>query len=107
MVPLGTKSIIFIPTKDRKTWDFHAKEGFYLGPSLEHYRCHRIHITETRSERISDTVQFMPTHTKMPYASTLDEAIKAIKDLVAALSKAQPTSPISLQDEEIGDIKRL
>ena len=99
MVPLGTKAIIFIPTKDRKTWDFHALEGYYLGPALDHYKCHRIHIQKTRSERISDTVQFLPTHSKMPYASSLDEAIQAIKHLVSAISNAQPTSPFSLKDK--------
>lgn len=36
MVPLGTKATIFIPPKDRKTWDYHALEGYYLGPALDH-----------------------------------------------------------------------
>ena len=107
MVPLGTKAIIFVTTKDRLTWDYHATEGFYLGPAMDHYRCHRIYIKETRGERTSDTIQFLPTHCKMPYASSIDEVLAALKNLVAAISKAKPDSPFSLKDDEVESIKKL
>ena len=69
MVSLGIKDIIFISTKDRKSWDFHATGGYYLGLVLDHYKCHRIYLKETRAERIFDTVQYLSTHSKIPYAS--------------------------------------
>ena len=107
MVPLGTKANIFAPTKKRLTWDYHTTEGFYLGPTKDHYRYQRIYIKEKTEEKTSDTVQFLPTHYKMPYASSIDEALAALKNLVAVTSKAKPDSPFSLKDDEIESIKQL
>ena len=107
MVPLGTKATIFIPPKDRKTWDYHALEGYYLCPALDHYKCHRIYIPETRGVRTADTVEFHPKHCKMPYASSIEEALIAIKNLIAAVKKGQPPSPLSLKDEEMEQFHNL
>ena len=107
MVPLGTKATIFVPPKDQKTWAYHAMEGYYLGPAMDHYKCHRIYISETKGERTSDTVEFHPKFCKMPYASSIDEALSAIKNLIAAVQKAQPKTPYSLKNEEVEGIKKL
>ena len=96
-----------MPPKDRKTWDCHALEGQYLGPTMDHYKCHRIYIPATRGERTPDTVEFHPTYCKMPYASSIEEAKMVIKELIAAIQKAQPPSPYSLRNEEVTRIKKL
>lgn len=107
MVLLGTKAMIFVPTKDMLTWYYYVTEGFYLGPAMDHFRYHRIYVKETRAKRISDTVQFIPTHCRMPYASSVDKALVALKNLVSAISKVKPESPFSLKDEEAESIKKL
>ena len=90
MVQLGTKAIIFVPTKNRLTRDYHATQVFYLESAMDHYRFHRIYVKETRAERTSDTVQFLPTHFKIPYASSFDKELAAPKNLVSAISKVKP-----------------
>ena len=50
LAPLGTKTTVFVPTHNRKTWEFHCMEEFYLVPARHHYCCHRNYITETRGE---------------------------------------------------------
>ena len=37
-------------------WSAHAVNAWYLGPALHHYWCYHIYISETRGERIADTV---------------------------------------------------
>ena len=39
MAPPGTKVIIHNKSPVRGSWDFDGTEGWYIGPSLEHYRC--------------------------------------------------------------------
>ena len=79
MVSLGTKATIFIPPKDRKTWDYHTMEGYCLGPVLYHYKCHKIYIPETREARTTETVAFHPTYCKISYVLSIEEALIAIK----------------------------
>ena len=41
MAPPGTKVLVHEKSVQRGTWYPHGKEGWYLGNSLEHYRCYR------------------------------------------------------------------
>ncbi len=75
----------------RKTWDPHALSGWYIGTSIEHYRCHRVFCTKTRSERVSDTVIFQHRHiTSLPLTAE-DTIVKAIGDVKSILLKHQNT----------------
>lgn len=68
---------------------------------MDHYKCHRVYILKTGEEKTSDTVEFHSKYFIMLYASSIDEALHAIKYLIAAVGKAQPQSPYSLKDEEV------
>ena len=48
MAPPGTKVLIHDTPQQRRTWDFHVKEGWYIVTAQIHYRCYRILIPETR-----------------------------------------------------------
>ena len=37
--PLGTKTMIHNTSNTRKSWDQRGREGFSVGPALQHYRC--------------------------------------------------------------------
>ena len=39
LVPIGCKLIIHTTKNKRKSWDHIGREGFSVGPALEHYRC--------------------------------------------------------------------
>jgi hypothetical protein len=41
MAPPGTKVLVHLKPTCRKSWAFHASNGWYIGPSLKHYRCIR------------------------------------------------------------------
>ena len=56
MHPVGSLMLAFSPSNQRESWDVYGLKGFYLGPSLKHYRCHRIYVINTSSERVIDTI---------------------------------------------------
>ena len=85
LAPPGTKVLIHIKPKERETWAPHGIDGWYLGPAMDSYRCFRVYATETRAERITDTLAWFPADVKMPTASSTDAAITAAHDLIKAL----------------------
>ena len=87
IAPFGTKVLVHEKPDQRKSWDVHGKEGFYLGPALEHYRCWHVYVTATRAERIADTLAWFPDRVKMPGTSSVDLLHSAVTDVSTALSK--------------------
>ena len=59
--PPGTKIIVHEKPTVGGTWASHGVKGWYLGPSMEDYSCHCVHITKKRGERDSDCVNFFHT----------------------------------------------
>ena len=57
MVPSGGKMIAHEKPAQRATWITHGVSGCHISPELEHYRCYKVFVTETRSERIDDIVE--------------------------------------------------
>ena len=39
LAPPGTKVLVHTKANDRASWEYHGKEGFYVGPAPKHYRC--------------------------------------------------------------------
>jgi hypothetical protein len=82
LAPMGCEVQVHEKIYKRGSWTYHCVDGWYLSTSPEHYRVHRCHIKSTRSERLSDTVQFQP-----PALSTWSR----VKE--AATTKPQLTAP--------------
>ena len=90
LAPLGCKVLIHEKPDRRASWAAHGIEGWYIGPAMEHYRCHKIYVPATRKERTSDTVEFFPAYTKVPFANSAERAIIAAKELTEALTTDLP-----------------
>ena len=93
MAPPGTKILIHEKPKQRSTWAPHGLEGWYIGPSIEHYRCIKAFIPSTFQERITDTVEFFPYNVPMPATSDADYLKQAADDILSILAKPSPTLP--------------
>ena len=91
LAPLGCALQMHEAAARRKTWDPHALSGWYIGTSIEHYRCHRVFCTKTRSERVSDTVIFQHRHITSLTLMAEDTIVKAIGDVKSILLKRQNT----------------
>jgi hypothetical protein len=89
--PMGSAVHMHESRDNRGTWAERSIDGWYLGTSLEHYRCHIIHVKKTNSERISDTVFFKHKYITQPTLTPVDTVVKAIDDLTCALKGARNT----------------
>ena len=69
--PPGTRVLTLDDPSERASFAKHGTEGFYVGPSLEHYRCHRIYIPSMKKTRISDSVAWLPQTENIPLYPTL------------------------------------
>ena len=60
LAPPGMKIVCFESSEKRHSWATHGVDGFYLGPALEHHRCYKVYITETRATRITGQLSWHP-----------------------------------------------
>ena len=58
LAPMRCAVLVHEKPGKRGSWDPHAVDGWYVGTSPEHYRCHKVWIKKTCAERVSDTVFF-------------------------------------------------
>ena len=91
LAPLGCPVQLYLKPHRRKSWAKHAADGWYLGVSLKHYRCHIIWNKETQAERISDTVFFKHKYITQPTLTPEDLLLKAIHDLRHVIQKSKNT----------------
>jgi hypothetical protein len=108
MAPPGIKVIAHEKPAKRASWATHGIDGWYIGPTYEHYRCYRIYATKTRAERICDTVEFFPHNFRMPEQSSADAAIRAAQELIHALKHPEPATPFQkLSNEHLDALEKL
>lgn len=108
LAPPGTKVLVHEKSLQQGTWAPHGKQGWYIGGAPEHYRCYTTYVTNTRSERITDTLQFFHHHPMPLKISSLDQAIEASKQLTAAIADPSINSPLdNSNDTRIQAIKTL
>jgi hypothetical protein len=107
MAPPGTIIIAHETPNRRRTWVARGKDGWYIGPALEHYRCYTVYITKTRG-RVVETVDFFPENSKLPFPSAQALDTKAEAELTRALLHPQPAGPCcKVGDEQTLALKSL
>ena len=80
LAPPGTKLVIHEKPQQQKSWSPHGVDAWYIGPAIEHYRFVKAYVPEFFSERIADTVNFLPHDIPMP--STSGHWFTLLKQLV-------------------------
>ena len=66
LAPVGCRVLINSNPALRRSWDFHAKDGFYIGPALDSYRCYKLVKMDTKHQVISDTLNSGTPTTQSP-----------------------------------------
>ncbi len=79
----------------RRSWDFRAKHGFYVGPALDHYRCWELVKADTKQKVISDTVEFRHAYLKIPAVSAEDKILNGLQVMVGSMQNAPPPTSSS------------
>ena len=89
LAPPGIKVIVHTKPEQRTSWDPNGKEGWYIGPSLQHYRCMKCYISKTRAEVNADTIVFIPKKIVFPEVKPEHFLQQAAEDIVTILSQPQ------------------
>ena len=86
----GTKVLIHDTHALRSTFAPHGTEGYYVGPSPEHYRCYKVFLPSTQSTRDVLTLDWFPHTIPFPRVTQEDYLKQVAEDLLTVLL---PTSP--------------
>ena len=70
LAPTGTKVVIHETVNQRESWDLNGIEGWYSGPDIEHYCCHKWYILSTTGIQDFLTLDWFPKQTPFPNVST-------------------------------------
>jgi hypothetical protein len=92
---VGCRVLIHAKQATRRSWDFQAKPGFYIGPALDSYHCFRLVKTGTKSQVIPDTVKLCHSYLSAPVLSAEDKIIHGIQVVVGAIRGAPPPTSVS------------
>ena len=93
--PVGCRVLIHAKPATRRSWDFRAKEGFYIGPALDSYRCFKLVKMDTKSQVISDTVEFRHAYRQIPIPTPEDRIVQRLQAVTDALRDTPPPTTIS------------
>jgi hypothetical protein len=78
-----------------KTWATHTASGYYVGNAWEHYRCHEIYISNTKSICTCLKVFFKHKYLTLPSTTPSDALIRAADNLTDTISGLIPTSTVT------------
>jgi hypothetical protein len=85
LAPMGCEVQVHEKTDKRGSWAYHSVDGWYLNTSPEHYRVHNCFIKDTKSERLTDTIQFKHKNITNPSITPADKIMHALADCKTAL----------------------
>jgi hypothetical protein len=107
IAPPGIKVLAHAKPAQRKTWDTHAFKAWYVGPALDHYRCHTVWAKATRQIRIVNQLKWFPQR-PFPRINTADLIRATAADLMTLLT-TPPTETFvgTLEQTQQGDLIQL
>ena len=89
MVPPGTRCVSFVSREQRSSWGLHGRDGWYVGPHEEGYRCYKI-VTREGSIIRTDTVEWFPEDIILPGATNEEQLKEILTHLHTCISKMDP-----------------
>lgn len=97
IAPPGTKIVAHVKPSVHGTWDLNGEKGWYIGPSLNHYRNVHCYFPKKRTTRHVDTVEFFPHSIPFPEVKLKDFLQQAAMDIVDLLTNPTQTYIPSLK----------
>ena len=89
LAPPGTKVIIHNKANIRASWGYHGTKGWYVGPSLEHYRCLKCYNPDSMKEVDTDTLELLQHSIPLPVFTNAEAIEQAVQDLIRILKNPQ------------------
>ena len=91
----GTTVTIHSKPSNQNTWDACGLDCWYVGQSPDHYQCYTVYITNTHSDRIANTLEFLPTQVNIPNTSSADQSTYAALKIANAFLNLSPEAPFA------------
>jgi hypothetical protein len=88
--PLGCKVEAHLVPTIWESWAPQTASGFYLGNAWDHYRCHKIYISDRGNTQVCNTVLFKHKYLTMPTITAADALIQAANDLTNTIAGVVP-----------------
>ncbi|OEU19979.1 hypothetical protein FRACYDRAFT_182300, partial [Fragilariopsis cylindrus CCMP1102] len=101
MAPVGCKVIVHDRRGERGSWDNHGSHGFYIERAPHHYRNYTCYMRDTKQNRISNTVEFFPSHCTLPKVTPIDRLTLVLQDLHEVLSQPPSDFPFMNQGTDL------
>lgn len=101
IAPVGCKVLVHDRTNERASWDNHGSPGFYIDRAPQHYRNYTCYMQKTKQNRISNTVEFFPTHCDIPKVTPMDRLTLILQDLHEAITTPSSSFPFLQQGTEL------
>ncbi len=103
---MGCRVLIHAKPITRQSWDFCSKDGFYIGLALNSYCCFKLVKSNTKSQIISDTVEFCHAYRSIPAPTPGNKIIHGLQVTSGALTNAPSPTSIS-QLKAIANLRDL
>lgn len=97
ILPPGTKIIAHHPPEDRATWDPNGENGWYISPSMQHYRCVKCYFPKPRKVQDIPKLETLPHAIPIPEVRLQDHLRQAASDIVLILQTPPSTTSMSLE----------
>jgi hypothetical protein len=91
LAPLGCKAVVYEDGDTQGSWASRGVDGWYLGPSKDHYRCDLYFIPETRAYCISGSTELSPQHCQIPCLTKQQHFWALTEELAEAVEDANAT----------------
>jgi hypothetical protein len=93
LAPPGTRVIVHVTPAQHPNMGLHGVDGWYVGPSIEHYRCHKCYIPSTFGVCDALTIDWFPHNVPFPKV-TADEYLHQTANDMLTLIQDKTTHPI-------------
>ncbi len=91
LAPLGCKAVVYEDKDTHRSWASRGVDGWYLGPSKDHYRCDLYFIPETRAYRISGSTELFPEYCQIPCLTKHQHFWALMEELAEVVEEANVT----------------
>ncbi len=92
LAPLGCKAVVYKDSNTRGLWASRGVDGWYLGPSIDHYCCNMYYIPETCAYHISGSTELFPQHCQLPDMSP-HQHLRALTNKLSNLALLANATP--------------
>ena len=107
LAPPGSRAVIYLDPDGRPSWGARGADAWYSGPSLDHYRCMKFFVPETKNYRVSGSYDLFPQHCLLPDLAPADHADAVADKLVDAVQQLDKKQKRKLLNKLRDMIQRL